>query len=68
MPIVNIICIFLSHEPSNTRALEGMQKMEAAPDAVETPPYEMEVEDIGDSEVNYLLFLQTLAAQRGQGT
>lgn len=25
--------------------------MEAAPDAVETPPYDMEVEDIGDSEV-----------------
>ncbi|MPC52047.1 Anaphase-promoting complex subunit 7 [Portunus trituberculatus] len=42
--------IALNHEPSNTRALEGMQKMEAAPDAVETPPYDMEVEDIGDSE------------------
>lgn len=27
--------------------------MEAAPDAVETPPYDMEVEDIGDSEVSY---------------
>ena len=29
-----------------------MQKMEAAPDAVETPPYDMEVEDIGESEVS----------------
>ncbi|KAG7167642.1 Anaphase-promoting complex subunit 7-like [Homarus americanus] len=43
--------IALNHEPSNTRALEGMQKMEAAPDTVEAPPYDMEVEDIADSEV-----------------
>lgn len=42
--------IALNHEPGNTRALEGMQKMEAAPDTVEAPPYDMEVEDIADSE------------------
>lgn len=43
--------IALNHEPGNTRALEGMQKMEAAPDAaVEAPAYDMEVEDIADSE------------------
>lgn len=27
--------------------------MEAAPDTVEAPPYDMEVEDIADSEVRY---------------
>ncbi|KAK4298424.1 hypothetical protein Pmani_029230 [Petrolisthes manimaculis] len=42
--------IALSHEPSNPRALEGMQKMEAAPDTVEPPPYMEVEEDIADSE------------------
>lgn len=46
---------FNSHEPGNTRALEGMQKMEAAPDTVEAPPYDMEVEDIADSEVRIMI-------------
>lgn len=52
------IKIFLSsHEPSNPRALEGMQKMEAAPDTVEPPPYMEVEEDIADSEVRlFVLF------------
>ncbi|CAL4082270.1 unnamed protein product [Meganyctiphanes norvegica] len=42
--------IALNHEPHNPRALEGLQKMEAAGEGAEVPPYDMEVEDIADSE------------------
>ncbi|XP_076029628.1 anaphase-promoting complex subunit 7 [Oratosquilla oratoria] len=42
--------VALNLDPGNSRVIEGMQKMEAATDAIDTTPYDMEVEDIADSE------------------